>query len=783
MKTGRNDPCPCGSGRKFKHCCGVGAAAAAATPSAARGADPAAELPRLAALMNGGRFEEAENRGEALVARHPEIGLAWKVYGAARAMLGRDALPALLTAARLLPADAEVRYYLGNAYRARGDVDGAIDAYRRAVERRPDFTEAYNELGRALLERGEPEPAKEALRRALAGRPDDAAALGNLANALRVMGRVREAVDGYRRVVALAPGLAEAHHNLGTALWELGEHAEAIACYRRALGLRPAYHEALAHLAQALEASGRAPEALAHFQQALAASPESADLQSAYGALLVRLRRYDAAAEAYRRSLAIRPQDAGSYASLGYVERCRGDLHAAIESCRRAIAIDAASASAWLNLGNALLDLGQLPEAEGSYRRALLLAPDDPLVHTALAMLLRRDGRIAEAEASAERAVALGPGAADSLAFLADLRADRGRFDEAGKLLARATAAAPDQPEGWIGVPRYRRMTAADSGWLAGAERVLAGGLAVGHEINLRHAVGKYFEDLGDYERAFESHRRANELTRRYGPGHDRESLERRVEAIVARYDRAWIDAVHAAANGSQRPVFIVGMPRSGTTLAEQILAAHPAVHAAGELVYWNTALAATERSLAAGAERATVVAALAGEYLERLAALSPAAQRVVDKLPGNFLNLGLIHAALPNARVIHMQRDPLDTCLSVYFQGFTTAHAYAADLGDLAHYYRQYRRLMAHWRALLPPAALLEVPYEALVDDPETWSRRMLEHVGLPWDARCLEFHRAERPVLTASNWQVRQAIGKGSVGRWRRYQQFLGPLRGLES
>ena len=133
----------------------------------------------------------------------------------------------------------------------------------------------------------------------------------------------------------------------------------------------------------------------------------------------------------------------------------------------------------------------------------------------------------------------------------------------------------------------------------------------------------------------------------------------------------------------------------------------------------------------------------------------------------------------LPGARFIHLERNPLDTCLSIYFQRFSAAHIYATDFGDLAHYYLEYRRLMAHWRAMLPPQTLLEVRYEDLVDDPEGWSRRMLAHIGLPWDPRCLEFHRTDRPVLTASNWQVRQPIGKGSVDRWRRYERFIGPLR----
>jgi hypothetical protein len=167
--------------------------------------------------------------------------------------------------------------------------------------------------------------------------------------------------------------------------------------------------------------------------------------------------------------------------------------------------------------------------------------------------------------------------------------------------------------------------------------------------------------------------------------------------------------------------------------------------------------------------------------YLRLLDRLAPDALRVVDKMPGNFLCLGLIHAALPNARIIHVRRNPIDTCLSNYFQHFENAHAYSHDLGDLAHYYRQYVRLMVHWRSVLAQDTILEVPYEALVANQESWSRRMLAFIGLPWDARCLEFHRNTRTVITASKWQVRQQITSASVERWRRYERFVGPLQAL--
>jgi len=226
-------------------------------------------------------------------------------------------------------------------------------------------------------------------------------------------------------------------------------------------------------------------------------------------------------------------------------------------------------------------------------------------------------------------------------------------------------------------------------------------------------------------------------------------------------------------------------MPRSGTTLAGQILASHPDVFGAGELEFWNAAAAGMGAAAlaggAAGSNDPNQISGLASEYLRKLTELSPSALRVVDKMPGNFMQLGLIHAAFPLARIIHLRRNPIDTCLSIYFQQLTTAHAYANDLDDLAHYYTEYHRLMQHWQATLPQGAMLDLRYENLVEAPELWARRLVEFAGLPWDAACLDFHLSYRTVITSSRWQVRQQISKSSMGRWRHYESFVEPLKRL--
>jgi len=565
--------------------------------------------------------------------------------------------------------------------------------------------------------------------------PVQAGAHLNLGNALARQGRFEEALASYGRALALDPRFPEAHINQGHALLELGRLEEALESYRRAIAARPTA-EAHDHAGNVLLALGRVAEASACFRRAILCEPRFFAAHDHLGNALAELGRTDEAVQAYRRALDLNPSSAEVHNNLGSLQR----------AC------------------------GRLDEALAYFARAVSLRPDFAEAHCNLGLVQRLKSRPAEAQQSCARALALKPGYAPALLVLADVHADQGDFAGADQYFRRAIAADPDSPEAFAGLSRLRKMTSEDSGWLSEAQRIAARASSPSKEAYLRYAIGKYFDDTGEFDLAFASYRRANELKRLCRPPHDSQAMTRSVNRIIESQDRDWIARVRPESIAAHRPVFIVGMLRSGTTLAEQILASHPEVHGAGELPFWSAV------GEAACEDRITP---LAMEYLRILAALAPDAQRVVDKMPGNFMALGLIHAALPNARIIHMRRDPMDTCLSIYFQHFETAVTYANDLEDLARYYTEYCRLMQHWRSTLPADVLLEVPYEALVREPEQWSRNMLEHIGLPWDSRCLDFHLTHRTIITASKWQVRQAINEASIGRWRNYDKYLGPLR----
>jgi len=545
------------------------------------------------------------------------------------------------------------------------------------------------------------------------------------------------------------PDDADVHCNLGNAQRQLGLLDEAIASSRRAIALEPALSVAHNNLGLALAALGQRVEAVASYRQALKLNPGYVEALNNLAAVLPEL----------------------------------GERGEAVALLTRAIELDPKRAQTHVNLGNLLFESRKLEDAEAHYRRALLIEPRNALAHADLGAALRMRGRITEAESSCRAALSVDPNCVAAQWLLGELCADRGQFPEANEHFQRVITTDPGYAFAYYSVAMNRKLTQEDTAWLQGVETLLAKPLPLRHEISLRYALGKYFDDLRQYDEAFGSYRQANELTKHHGNQYDRAGMTKRIDRVINGFDAASILRYQLLGNPSDRPVLIVGMPRSGTSLTEQILSSHPAVFGAGELRFWQTAYSNYEDAELKDHDGTLLIPAMALGYLNRLTALSGNAQRVVDKMPQNFMNMGLICAAFPNARIIHVQRHPIDTCLSIYFQYFSHLHPYANDLGNLAHFYGEYLRLMDHWRATLPAAVLLEIPYERLVTDQEGWTRRMLEFIGLPWDPKCLDFHQTDRTVITLSKWQVRQKIHASSAGRWRNYEKFLGPLQRLMS
>ena len=455
----------------------------------------------------------------------------------------------------------------------------------------------------------------------------------------------------------------------------------------------------------------------------------------------------------------------------------------AITAFRRVISLCPGDPNVYNNLGPVLQEQGLLNEAINSFQKALELKPDFAMAHMNLGIALRKQEQPLDAEKHFQRAIELSPDYADAHANLGSLCQDLGKMEKSRALLERAIQLNPAHVEALRDYTACRKFSSDDRPLVERLERLLAKAGTDQDRYSLHFALGKVLNDLGQYDDAFLHYHEGNRLER-MNYTYDRRSISTYVDRLMQAFPAGSEQNKTLAGSPSELPVFIVGMPRSGTTLIEQILASHPLAYGAGELEFFyqrfNGLAGAQPHSYPECLESMTAAGlqTIADEYLAHLRSFSSSAVRITDKMPWNFLHLGLISLMFPKARVIHCRRDPLDTCVSIYFQRFTGRHPYCCNLGELGHYYREYERLMEHWRSVLPSGMMLDVQYEDLVEKPEEISRKLLAFCGLAWDDRCLHFHETQRAVSTPSSWQVRQPIYKTSKERWKRYEKHLVPL-----
>jgi tetratricopeptide (TPR) repeat protein len=511
--------------------------------------------------------------------------------------------------------------------------------------------------------------------------------------------------------------------------------------------------------------------------------PGNAEALRVRGDELLTRGAYAEAVDCYQELLNLDPRNAVVSNNLG-AALCRlGHLKDAEAQFRRAIGVKVNYADAYCNLGNLLRTTGRVIEAEMPLRRAVKLKPTHLDAQVGLATTLFFLNRISDARVLLEKALKVSPRNVAALLTLGGVAAREGRFADGEALFRRALEVSPRAVGAWAGLVQLRKMTSADGAWLKGAEESAAAGLEPLEETSIRYAIGKYYDDIGEHARAFRSYQRANKLQRTVAEPYNRDARARFADDLLRVYTRERLARARGGTSDSAMPIVVVGMPRSGTSLVEQIIASHPLAKGAGELEFWSLAARKHGAAIRQEPPGETLTRKLAAGYLRALGGHPADTVRVVDKSPFNCDYLGLIHWVFPEARMIYVQRDPIDTCLSCYFSELPAALNFTMDLADLAHYYHEHRRLISHWRGALPADRLLEVPYEQLVADQERWTRRILDFLGLDWDPHCLDFHRTDRPVLTASYWQVRQKLYASSVGRWRNYQKFIGPLLSLSN
>lgn len=557
--------------------------------------------------------------------------------------------------------------------------------------------------------------------------------------ALRQTGRNTEALLPLQKGAALSPDNADAHNNLGVALMEMGRLADAEQSYLRALQIDPDY----------------------------------AQVHNNLGNNFRKLQNPERAETCYRRAIEIAPDYAAAHNNLGIAQKESGRLAEAKHSVLRSLELMPEDADAHNNLGAILLDMGLFDQAEYSCRRALQIVPDHVKALNNLACALKEMMRSNEAEQIYKRALSIASDDADALHGLANLHLEKGEAEKARRIYATILKDHPANLAVRCSMALSQKAREHDANFAALKEFAQAP-LARQDSIFHHYALGKCYDDTGEYEKAFAHFSEGARLKRSLLDYHADRAAQRFAE-VAHDFDHEAMQRLQGTGNPSDLPVFVLGMPRSGTTLVEQIISSHPEVHGMGEL---GGLLNIVERGGTEHQSEREKIAGWGKDYISAMQMRAPHARRITDKMPTHFFAIGLIHLMLPNAKIIHVRRSPLDTCLSCFTQLFNRAHEYSYDLAELGRYYVGYAGLMEHWRRVLPEGAFLEVGYEDVVSDPKGQARRMVEYCGLEWNEACLDFHRNERPIQTASVMQVRQPAYRSSVGRWRHYEPYLAPL-----
>ena len=704
-------------------------------------------------------------------------------------------------------------------YHQAGKLEEARKIYQNLLMTGRDNADALHLLGVLAHQQGEHDRAVDLIGRAIALNPNAAAYHANLAEVYRALGRLERAVDCCRTALRLQPDYPEAVNSLGLILLARGQTGHAVAQFRLAFRLRPGYAVACNNLGNALRCQGDKTGALAQFRLALELEPDLAEAHSNLGQMLLERKELDQALPHCGHAVRLRPNCAEAHNNLGNVLRELGRLEEAKSAYAEALRQNPDLAMVYNNMGQALQEQSQLDEATRWYGRALDLEPDTARYHGNLASAMEEQEKHDEAVARYEIALRLDPGHAESYNGLGWIRHEQGRYDDALAHYQQALRLDPslavahcnlgtlqEELSDFDGAERSFREALRHDRRQAGAYAQLATMrrsnlpeadvaamqslmsdpyLTGGKRSALHFGLAQVLDAKACYSDAAEHLVEANALAladlQKRGQGYDPAEHARFVTDMIAACTPAFFERVRGWGLETERPIFIFGLPRSGTTLTEQILAGHSQVFGAGELRLGHDGLEALPAGQSNLQERLArldpdMARKVAQRHLDRLAELNQTLPRVADKMPDNYLCLGLLAALFPKARFIHCRRDLRDVAVSCWMTHFRQIR-WASDPEHIASRFHEYERLLAHWRRTLP-VPMLDVDYEETVTDLHGVARRLVAWCGLPWEPACLEFYRVSRPVRTASVSQVRQPIYTRSVGRWKHYS-VIDPAR----
>ena len=659
---------------------------------------------------------------------------------------------------------------------------------RQIISARPGNADAHNILGVSLAALGNPKDAIAELKRAIKINAQAPSYHANLGEILRQNGKLDEASTALEAAIKLDPNNAQALNNLGIISYEKKDFSKAVDYYRKALSLNPNMAEALNNLGNALRLTGDIDGALHAYQEALTQRAVYPEVYNNLGTLLQQDRKLEEAEHALRKAIQQNSQYVEAHNNLAQLLFAQKNEVEALRILGEALKFAPKNLQTLLLTAKIQLKRNNLVAAEQAARLGLNEDAENPEALTILGQVLHETDRYEEALQVLDRALKKAPDSPEALNFYGVALKSVGRLDEAREYILKALKLNDamygayanlndlvDFSEG-IGEELFNRMDAIfESTSNPQADQFLA----------LHFAYAKALDDRGEHEKALDHYITGGKMKRaqlEYKEGETHGFFD----SIKAAFPKEAFENRKYEGLSDDRPVFIVGMPRSGSTLVEQILSSHPDIYGAGEVKYLARALGQLRDRFPSLPKYPEMMAKItpaqiditAKNYQAAIGQGAGDAKRITDKLLTNYFFLGLINMMFPNAKVIHTRRDPVDTCLSGFTKLFKDDMPHSYDLGELGRYYGKYRELMEHWETVLPEGFLTTVVYEDVVADTEKEAKRLIKFLGLPWNEKCVEFHKSDRPVKTASVAQVRKPIYKTSVQRWKKYGAGLQPL-----
>ncbi len=738
------------------------------------------QLQDVIALFNSGRSDDAIAKSEILAEMYPDSAEIKNILGSMNAFQGQreKAVEWYTQALNLNPKYSQAYNNLGVALAELGRLDAAIANYKKALETNPNYAEALSNLGNALREQGDSDGAIECYAEALKRAPNYILAHYNLGVCLSERGQHEDAIASYTRALDIDPNYAEAHHNLGAALAELGRHGDATEHFRKALAINPQYVDALNNLGNALSALGKYDAAIENYKKALDIYPDSAEIYSNLGNALKAAGKLEDAINSYTKTVQINPDYAHTHFNIGLLQFQCGRFEDAIASYIRAVQVKPDYAEAFNNLGIALNDSGKYEDAALNFEKALEINPSYAEGYNNLGVSLTNLGRPEQAIEKLTKSIELRPDYDDAHNNMGNALAHLGRTEEAVACFAKALDIQPANADALLNLSALKKFAPDDPQIGQMLKLLNKPGLLHSDAMKLNFALGKANNDIGQYDQAFSYFVDGNRLFKEsinYDIAVDRQLFSKVKETFAQRNTPQPLPST-LAGKPKHTPIFILGMPRSGTTLVEQILASHSLVYGAGELTSLGKSIG--EIDWAPSNLGTDQLRQIRKNYLSDLEKLDTPEPYVTDKMPANFLWIGFILCAFPEAKIVHTRRDPRAVCWSNYrrlFTGLEQKHTY--DMNDLVSYYKMYSDIMTFWHRRFP-GQIYDLSYETLTEGQEHQSRILLDHLGLSWEDQCLEFHKTARVVSTSSSTQVRQKMYQGSSDEWRRYERHLGGM-----